>query len=58
MGTVVESPAEPVQTQFRPLPSRAELLAAGKRLRESCPRGAHAGWNPPPGRPDPLDLLR
>ena len=58
MGTVVESPAEPVQTQFGPLPSRAELLAAGKRLRESCPRGAHAGWNPPPDRPDPLDLLR
>lgn len=37
--------------------SRAERLALGKRLRETCPRGAHAAWKAPAARPDPVDLV-
>jgi len=40
-----------------PLFSRTERLAAGKHLRETCPRASHAAWTPPPGRPDPVDLV-
>jgi uncharacterized protein (DUF2252 family) len=29
----------------------------GKALRDKCPRTAHAVWQPPSNRPDPLDLL-
>lgn len=32
-------------------------LAAGRLLRASVPRSAHADWSPPPGRPDPVGLL-
>ncbi len=38
-------------------PSHAELYAEGKTLREKCPRGSHAGWKAPHGRPAPLRLL-
>src|SRR5215471_380475 len=38
-------------------PSRAELYAMGKALREKCPRSSHADWKPPHNRPDPLRLL-
>ena len=31
--------------------------AAGKELRKSVPREAHADWAPWKGRPNPLDLL-
>jgi uncharacterized protein (DUF2252 family) len=37
--------------------SPAELRALGKSLREKCPRGSHAIWKAPRGRPDPLRLL-
>jgi uncharacterized protein (DUF2252 family) len=37
--------------------TRAELVAMGKGLRDKCPRTAHAVWQPPSNRPDPLDLL-
>jgi uncharacterized protein (DUF2252 family) len=30
---------------------------AGKALRQSCPREAHAGWKPPADRPDPVKLV-
>jgi len=40
-----------------PLFSRSERLAAGKHLRETCPRTSHAAWTPPAGRPDPVDLV-
>ena len=40
-----------------PISSRAERVAAGKHLREVCPRSSHAAWTPPPGRPDPVDLV-
>jgi hypothetical protein len=37
--------------------TRAERAAAGKKLRETCPRRSHAGWKPPAGRPDPIELV-
>jgi uncharacterized protein (DUF2252 family) len=37
--------------------SRAERLALGKRLRDQCPRNAHAKWKAPADRPDPVDLV-
>jgi len=38
-------------------PSLAELYAAGKHLREKCPRRSHAVWQAPANRPNPLRLL-
>ncbi len=37
--------------------SHVELLAAGKALREKCPRSSHALWKPPNDRPDPVTLI-
>jgi uncharacterized protein (DUF2252 family) len=37
--------------------SRDELHAAGKALRERCPRSSHAEWKAPHGRPDPVELV-
>jgi uncharacterized protein (DUF2252 family) len=37
--------------------SHTELLAAGKALRDKCPRVSHAGWQPPKDRPDPVQLV-
>jgi uncharacterized protein (DUF2252 family) len=37
--------------------SYAERYAAGKALRETCPRKAHADWKPPLDRPDPVQLV-
>lgn len=34
-----------------------ELLARGKALRDRCPRSAHAIWEPPADRADPVDLV-
>ncbi len=34
-----------------------ERIGAGKALRERASRKAHAEWNPPENRPDPVDLL-
>jgi len=39
------------------LGSRAEHYAAGKVLRETCPRQAHADWKPPTGRRDAVELV-
>ena len=41
----------------RPHPSRAELYAMGKSLRDKCPRTSHAVWKAADNRPDPLQLL-
>jgi len=38
-------------------PSREELRAMGKSLRDKCPRQSHATWTPSPSRPDPLTLI-
>ncbi len=40
-----------------PRPSRAELYDIGRSLRESCPRGAHAVWEPPADRADPVGMM-
>lgn len=37
--------------------SRDERIAAGKALRDSVPRQSHAGWKPPAGRRDPIEIL-
>ena len=46
------------KSSFLSRPSLAELRAAGKRLRDKCPRESHADWNPPNNRPDPLALVQ
>jgi uncharacterized protein (DUF2252 family) len=40
-----------------PRPSRAELIARGEQMRKACPRRAHAVWQAPPTRPDPVQLI-
>ncbi len=40
-----------------PSGSRAEHYAAGKALRESCPRDAHAAWKAPKDRPNAVELI-
>jgi uncharacterized protein (DUF2252 family) len=42
------------QTHTSPLEER---VAAGRALRQQCPRQSQAEWNPPAGRADPVDLL-
>jgi uncharacterized protein (DUF2252 family) len=37
--------------------SRAERYAAGKALRATCPRNAHATWKAPAGRREPVELV-
>ena len=37
--------------------TRAERAAAGKKLRETCPRTSHASWKRPANRPDAVDLV-
>jgi len=43
---------------FQSHPSRDELYAMGKSLRDKCPRHAHAAWKPPDDRVDPLVLMQ
>jgi uncharacterized protein (DUF2252 family) len=38
-------------------PALDELYAMGKSLRDTCPREAHAEWQPAADRPDPLVLM-
>ena len=40
-----------------PSRTRAEHYAAGKALRESCPRDTHAVWKAPRDRPGAVDLI-
>ncbi|WP_084284307.1 DUF2252 domain-containing protein [Solirubrobacter soli] len=37
--------------------TRAERAARGKAARVEVPRSSHAGWEPAPGRRDPVDVL-
>jgi uncharacterized protein (DUF2252 family) len=37
--------------------TRAEQYAAGKALRQACPRASHAAWKAPPGRLDPVQMV-
>jgi uncharacterized protein (DUF2252 family) len=56
---------EPDQMDKGPAPSAtpvvhltpAERAVRGKAARAEVPRSSHAGWEPPPGRPDPVRLL-
>jgi len=38
-------------------PTRAELIAIGKSLRDKCPRQDHAAWKAADNRPNPLELV-
>ena len=38
--------------------SEAERQAAGKKLRDACPREAHAVWKARADRPEPVSLVR
>ena len=37
--------------------SRAERYALGRPLRQRVPRSSLGDWSPPPGRPDPVELI-
>jgi uncharacterized protein (DUF2252 family) len=37
--------------------TRAERAARGKAVRAEVPRSSHGGWEPAPGRRDPVDVL-
>ncbi len=47
--------APPAQADYV---SPDERRAQGKALREAVPRTSHAGWKPPEGRRDPIEILR
>jgi uncharacterized protein (DUF2252 family) len=51
--TDTPSKTAPAVTHF----TVAERAAHGKAARADVPRSAHAGWEPSPVRPDPIDLL-
>ncbi len=38
-------------------PTVRERAAAGKRARAEAPRSSHGAWEPPPDRPDPIQIL-
>jgi hypothetical protein len=48
---------KPAPPEARTLKTRTERYAAGKALRETCPRSSHADWKPPHDRPDPIRLV-
>ena len=58
---VLDENAPTVETSSRPKPvphlTPAERAAKGKAARAELPRSSHAGWEPSPGRRDPIDLL-
>lgn len=49
----------PIETSpsLQAQPTRDELCALGKSLRDKCPRAAHAAWQPAADRPDPIVLM-
>ena len=53
--SAASSHPEEVAPTLAPL---AERLRAGKALRSTVPRLAHATWSPPPDRSDPIRLLQ
>jgi uncharacterized protein (DUF2252 family) len=50
-------PKKPVPPKASKLMTYAELYAAGKALRDSCPRESHAAWKAAAGRPDAVELV-
>ena len=55
--TRLSSPAPQIKRPEYSIPSD-NLIAAGKRLRDSVSRASHAGWKPQNDRADPIDILR
>ncbi len=54
--TITIDSAQAELTRF-PDDDRETLYERGRLLRQASPRRAHAGWTPPPDRPDPIELL-
>jgi len=52
-----QGPAPPAPGVEGQGPTRKEQYAAGKALRETCPRQAHAAWKPPADRRDAVELV-
>jgi len=52
-----QGPAPPAPGVEGQGPTRKEQYAAGKALRETCPRPAHAAWKPPADRRDAVELV-
>ncbi len=48
---------KPLPPETRTIGTYAERYAAGKALRDACPRSAHAVWKPPADRPDAVQLV-
>ncbi len=50
---------DPLETSpsLKSHPTRSELIAIGKGLRDKCPRQSHADWRVPNDRPDPVALI-
>jgi uncharacterized protein (DUF2252 family) len=48
---------KPAKPKAGAVSSYAERYAMGKALREACSRESHAGWKPPSGRPDAVELV-
>jgi uncharacterized protein (DUF2252 family) len=60
LDVVAESqPSGDPDPAIRPLSyfTAAERAARGRAARADIPRSAHAQWEPPPNRPDPVELL-
>ena len=53
-GAVGQEPAPP---DVCTAATYAERYAAGKALRETCPRKSHSAWKPANDRPDPVHLI-
>jgi hypothetical protein len=53
-GSLRQKPAVP---EARAVSTYKERYAAGKALRATCPRSAHAIWKAPADRPDPVELV-
>jgi uncharacterized protein (DUF2252 family) len=47
-----------METNLPSRPSVAQRQTEGRAARKTVPRSAHAGWKPPPDRPDPIAILR
>jgi len=52
-----DSPASQTQLPQTHTLGLEERMAAGKALRQQCARKAHASWDPPADRADPVELL-
>lgn len=52
--------APPIETSrsLLPHPTKSELYAFGKSLRDKCPRQDHAEWRPADNRLDPVELMQ